>query len=185
MTTVRLNEKIRRKILHRLLDHAFGGERGTIAALEERLGQSVYADLYDAETLARMEALPEGFFERRCHVFVAFGGQRDSVPVSGPVAHCHSGFDPARSYAASDPRSRLHADIYRRKGELKEREDKARREAMAALGSASTLRQLIEAWPEVAEFAGDVVAPEPATKAIAVSVAVLNKQLRLGKGARK
>jgi hypothetical protein len=181
--SVRLTDNIRRKIVKRLLDHAFRAERQEVEELEMKLGKMVYDEIYDSETYEKMRDLPIGFFDESANIHVAFGGRRDFVRVTGPVAACHLGYDNVFSYAASDPKSKLHADIYKRKEDLKEKEQKAAAAAMALLGSASTLRRLLEVWPEVSQFTPELIAQQARrpSQQLTVSVAGLNRQLKLGK----
>lgn len=182
MKNARLNDAARRKIVGKLIDHAFGKEAEAIDKMRAKLAEDVCRDLYPPALIKKMRALPEGFLPSGGLLRVSFGGEVDNVRVDDrPVAYCHLTYgEVARTYPASDEKSRRHSEIYAREAALREKMDRARREAASVLVRCRTLRQLVESWPEVEPFARDAVpeVKEPDNK-ISVTVASLNGKLGL------
>jgi hypothetical protein len=184
---VRLNARIRRVILDRLMQHAFQAAREGLDKERAVLAAEVYDDVYPADVRRRMKRLPEGFFETSSHVCVNMGGQFVSFSVEGrPVAFKHHYFStPAASYPADHPFTLRHNELHARSQKLGEESSKSRLVGEAALESCASLRQLVEEWPAAEPFARDFMeAKSTLSVSLAVPVRELNRQFKLGEGAR-
>ena len=181
MKSVRLTLDMRQKILNRLLEHAFGVRLKELREDDESFGLAVYEDVYDVLTRRRMKAFPEGFFKLQCHIQVSFGGQQYRVCWKGlrPTAAAHE-YDRAKSYVAGDPLSQRRDELEKRRSRLREEQDRSRSQIKSVLASCSTIRQLVEIWPEASSFVEDFVASGPAAvTALALPIKSLNEQLGL------
>jgi hypothetical protein len=184
---VRLNARMRRVILDRLLHHAFQAAREALAGEREALAAEVYDDVYPADVQRKMRRLPEGFLETSAQICVNMGGQSVSFSVEDrPVAHKHHYFStPAGSYPADHPFTLRHNDLHARFQKLDEESSRSRHVGEAALESCATLRQIVEEWPEAEPFVRDFLeAQSSQSVALAVPVRELNRQFNLGAGAR-
>lgn len=184
MATVRLNEHIRQSVLKKLMEHAFAEEQKLLDRDLERLAVEVYNDIYPADLQRKMRRLPANFFDTDASIAVAMGGQVVHLKVPKcPVAyvHYHSGYTPAKTYAASHPFSERHDELYRRRKDLEERSATARKHAYSVLTSCATCKQLVEVWPEVEPFVSPFTkASSPQSVALMVPVKELNRQFGLG-----
>jgi hypothetical protein len=180
---VRLNARMRRVILDRLMQHAFQAAREAVDRERADLAAEVYDDVYPADVQRKMRRLPEGFLETSSQICVNMGGQSVSFSVEGrPVAFKHHYFsEPAKSYPADHPFTLRHNDLHARSQKLGEESSKSRHVGEAALESCASLRQLVEEWPAVEPFVRDFAeSKSPLTVALVVPVRELNRQFKLG-----
>ena len=184
MKSVRLTENMRRNVRERLLTHAFGKRQQELRADDEIFGGDVYETVYDALVRRRMKSMPEGFFRLASYLKVAFGGQQDQVVWRGlrPIASKHE-YDRAASYVADHPLSQRSDALEKRRRDLKTDREAAYQKIKAVLASCSTLRQLVEIWPEAEPFVRDFQVSGPAAvTALALPIKSLNEQLGLPPG---
>jgi hypothetical protein len=183
MKNARLCERVRGAILLRLMDHAFGEARSKIAGERASLARLVYDDVYPSDVQRKMQRLPEGFFETGTQICAIMGGQhvRFDIP-DRPVAWKHHYFSqPAATYPADHPLTKLHNELHARTLRLDEESSRARAQAKAVLQSCATYKQLAEVWPEAEPFARDFAASvAPQVLALSVKVGDLNGWLGLG-----
>ena len=180
MNSVRLNLQVRAKILQRLLAHAFGERDKKLNADKEALGHDVYNDLYPTDLRKKMSALPDGFLPESRSQSVAFAGQVTVVVWHElrRIADSRSSYHPTKAYDSDHVFTKRFFGLERESSRLKEERAKAESAARAVLNSCSTLKKLLEIWPEAAPFASDFTAP-PAVRALTLSIKDLNVQLRL------
>lgn len=181
MKSVRLTQDMRQKILGRLLTHGFGKQVTALRADDEAFGLAVYEDVYDKLARRRMKSMPEGYMKQSLHLTVAFGGQQDQVVWKGhlPIASKDE-YDRAKSYQADHPLAQRRDILERRRVALRAEKEGALHKIKAVLASCTTIRQLVEIWPEAEEFVRDFVASGPeAVTALALPIKSLNEQLGL------
>lgn len=178
MKVIRLTRDNRKLIVDRLMKRAFDDETAKLREDEVAFGKKVYADVYSPAVLKKMRALPEGYLLEVSTILVSFGGQVGQVTFGEDrrVAAQHAErYKPVISYSAQDPMSDDYRDFEARENGLKDRKAGAYRMAMAVLESVSTVKQLVEVWPEVAEVLGEL-GEEKSSVALAVPLADLNRQ---------
>lgn len=180
MGATRLTKFMRSKVLERLVDHAFKDRRKGIVAMRYDLGDLVYADLYPTKDRAAMAKLPAGFLPEQDAVQVTFGGQWYNICFRKVVrvAVSHSS-GRSRDYPSDHMFADMQSEISKHTSDLRADEELARAEAKAALNSCSTVKQLLELWPEVEPFVSDFVVTPAKTKALALSIPDLNAHLGL------
>lgn len=181
MKSVRLTKEMRLKILSRLVEHAFGKLAKELQADDDAFGLAVYVDVYDPLVRRRMRALPEGFIAKKCAIRVAFGGQQNQVSWRGflPIAAKHV-YDRAKSYLSDDPLSQRHDALERRRNLLRAERDGVWSQIKGVLESCTTLKQLVEIWPEAESFVRDFAEQGPAAvTALALPIKSLNELLGL------
>lgn len=180
VASIRLSQIMRETILQRLMDHAFGWREKQLAADERVLGDSVYEDLYPTSMQKRMSDFPDGFFRKTDNIAILFGEQRDILHFTRLrlSAYAHGSHEGTRSYDARDPLSIRYFDIYGRKMALSEEKSRTRSATKAALDACTTIKNLLEAWPEAAPFVSDFAARRPVL-ALTVSIRDLNSRLGL------
>lgn len=197
----RLTNEIRKTIKEAVLRHRFEEQAEALVADRAAFAGEVYNDVYRKSDRDKMEALPNGWLPTTSSVSVRFGetayGRYEDFPfdgaIYGDIAKVRKRTDkspqrcerrvPHKHYSGC---SKVYGDDHRlssKHAALKERADElqteivaAARQVTAALDSANTVKQLLEAWPEVEPFV-----PVRSAKANlpAVPVDALNKLLDL------
>ena len=180
MSSVRLNQQIRNTILQRMLKHAFSERLETLDKEEEALGDDIYDDIYPKEIRKKMAALPADYLPIAKYHHVAFGGQVTQIKWAElrRISSDLYGYHTAKAYDAADPFSKRFFELEKHRAKLKEERERAAKAAAAALNSCTTIKKLLEVWPEAAPFVEDFTAP-PAVLALTLSIKDLNAQLGL------
>jgi hypothetical protein len=179
MSTVRLNQGMRDTIMGRLMKHAFEKRELDLRKEDTKLADDVYDDIYPKDIKKKMADLPAEFFLSVQHLKVSFAGQFEQVVMSAarPASKRHD-YNAAKVYDAKDPLSVRYFEIGKTRTKLREDRARAKSAARAALDSCSTIKQLLEVWPEAGAFVADFTAP-PKTRALTLSIKDLNKTLGL------
>lgn len=167
----RLTNEIREAIAKDLIKHRFEAAVKQVYAERAALADAVYRDVYSADQIAQMEALPEGMLSEADGVTANFGTSYTTVYFGGWTygdlnkvvssdrrnssrrvysKHTHGA---AKVYDATHKLSVEYDRLQGVIGDLVKEIDTARRSAMAALSSVGTIKRLVEAWPEIAPFA--------------------------------
>lgn len=182
--SVRLTEFIRKQILEAVLKHAFDVPEKELKEGQHALGDAVYKDVYPAKVREQMAALPEGFLPTEGHIRVQFdgSGSRGFTAVyfgeERRIAKDHDRYSAAKVYPAKHAFSAHFDKLKRAEENLKGLKDTAKASAKSVLESVTTVKRLIEVWPEVEQFARPY-AEEAPTRAIALPIQELNRSLGL------
>ncbi len=180
MATVRLTKYVREQILNALLAHAFDAREKALEAEKFALGDAVYNDIYPEPLRKQMAALPDGFLLTDSDVKVQFDGQRFTHVYFGErrlIAKSHE-YSAARVYDAKHPLTARYDAWKKAKDDLDTEKSKAKSSAEAVLGSVTTVKKLIDVWPEVEPFAAPFNKESPC-RAVAVPIQKLNAALGL------
>ncbi len=129
-----------------------------------------------------MEALPDGFVDTEENMRLAVGGECFWLAFGGSRRVANGGDRARLSLAAADPLAKELIDFRRREKATRDERATARREADAVLASVSSLARLLEVWPAVESFTGDIAASGKQITALAVPIKSLNKVLGLPPG---
>lgn len=170
--STRLTSSIREAIAKAVMKHRY--EATVKALIEEKaaFGMMVYEDLYSKATREKMNALPEGWLSTSDNVAVTFGATYDRVYFNGythgKILSVVSSEDRrkggslrlwgkhehgcAKVYEASHPLAEANFKLDAKERELKTQFDETRRQVDAALAAVTTVKKLIEVWPEIAPF---------------------------------
>lgn len=173
--STRLTNDLREKIAADILRHRFNEQVDELIADRAALAEAIYNDIYRKSDREKMEALPKGWLPEEVNIGVQFGAsgsryenidfnghiygklgalrtKRDDERVTRRVLHKHR-TGCAKVYEETHKLAVRHQDIDARWSAMKAEYDAASRQTMAALASVSTIKRLLEAWPEVAPFA--------------------------------
>lgn len=177
MTSTRLTTDIREKLTLDVLRHRFAADVDALIAMQVQFAEKVYNDLFDQTTIARMQALPEGWLPRSHDIGVQFGY------VGGPHRFTRLWFggylrgrlDYIRTKSSDtskvtklvlDSKARGCAKVYdtshklaieyerirNRTNDLKGAVETAEKSIMTALNAVTTIKRLVETWPEIEPF---------------------------------
>lgn len=173
--STRLTNDLRDTIATDILRHRFNEQVDALIADRAALADAVYNDIYRKADREKMEALPKGWLPEETNIGVQFGApgsryeslefsgqfygklsalraKREDERVTRRVPHKHrSGC--VKVYEEAHKLAIRHQEIDARQSALMAEYDAASRQTKAALVSVSTIKRLIEVWPEVAPFA--------------------------------
>lgn len=180
MKYVRLNDSLRNRILTRLMDHRFAVEQKQLNQDRDKHGNDVYNDIYP-EALRRKFAKMAEHLPSSTHIRVQFGAEFTEVGFSKsrPVSERHTEYRAAKIYGADHELSERFFDLQKRSRDLADRRSKAHKAGEITLRNCASVKQLVEAWPEVAEFVADIGTETPVV-ALTVPVKDLNAHFGLG-----
>lgn len=179
MSTVRLTNYIRETVLARLLKHAFEAREKALEKDKHAFARQVYDAIYPAAIQKAMKALPKGYLPTDGDLKVSFDGEYTHVYFgeSRLIAKCHE-YNAAKVFDPKDPLTARYHELEKVEEALKAEKSKAKSSAEAALDSCTTVKKLIEVWPEVEPFVKDF-ATTSQSRALALPIKELNKSLGL------
>lgn len=190
----RLTNDIRNSIVMDLLRHRFKDRIEALYADRAALAQAIYEEAFSAEHRKKMAALPEGWLAEVSSINARLGAEYCSYDFSGSLYgdintivsntkkevrrfpysrrnDCVVSFDATHKLAAESDR------VNSERKSLSDDIEKAKRAAEAAVNAVSTVKRLVEVWPEVAPFAAEYNTEKPQLPA--VQTAQLNTMLGL------
>ena len=198
MSTIRINATIRDTVIQGLLNHRFSVEQNNIAERKEQIKQRIgelrkiaYKAVYGAQA-EKMLVVPKGWMEERSAVRVEVEG-RTRIEVDFekpmPIPQEDLGYSKAAALWAADcDYMKEYDSIQEAQASLDEDERELHKEisqlknrALAIINSVTTVKRLLEVWPEVAEFLPEENAGA-AGGVPAVLIEDLNKAFGLQKG---
>jgi hypothetical protein len=181
----RLTNEIRADLRKKILDHGFKKSYETLQTEEHILAQEIYDAQYPAAVQKHMQALPNNFLQVSSSCTVYVGGQCIELhfKTSKRVAkkwssNCYQE-DPFALDVGDQLAQRCVKWAHAKKKQKEAYED-AKTKAKNVLNNVSTLKKLIEVWPEIEMFVMPFIKDKlkPVT-ALAVPIASLNRVLDL------
>lgn len=168
----KLTTWMRECIVKDLLKHRFGRAAQEFVALKSALALDVYHDVFSEDERKAMAGLPRGWLPEVAKLGVQFGDGRNYVELSfnGATYGAIAGVLPeglgafnmpvpnrnehgcAKVYEATHAFSERYDALKGRQSDLEREIDTAKRQAEAAIMSASTINKLVTLWPEVEPF---------------------------------
>ena len=171
---MKLTKSMREKTIRKLINHAFEDRVMDWIGESKEFAEQVYRDVYD-KNLKLMQELPAGWLPLRKSIkvqfaetftWIYFGGGLDSglgIPTELsrargkleleskiiPYAHIH---DAAKVFSATDQLSKRFQVLVDQRDDLIKEIRKAEDDAWAVLNSCSTMKKLLDAWPEIEPF---------------------------------
>lgn len=167
----KLTVSIKDNITRDLLVHRFRKEANDLFNANAELALCVYNDVYSEKDRKLMASLDDKWLPKSSDISVRFNddsyvsldfngrvfgcliGIADSVEVvRRPVPYAHNR-GCAKVYEAGHALQKRREKLQNRKVDLIERIKDAENQIRASLNSVTTIKRLIESWPEVAPFA--------------------------------
>lgn len=192
--STRLTTSIREAITKAALAHRFKDEVEALIDAKAEFAASVHEDLYKKSDRQKMDELPDGWLVNTQDIGVQFGMGFSRIYFNGytygvlvkatsykrddrkrVLAKHSSGC--AKAYEATHKLSVKHIELDGRERDLRQAYEAAERQIKAALGEVTTIKRLIETWPEIAPFAEKYEAEKPNLPALPTQQ--LNKILDL------
>lgn len=151
--SVRLTNWHKSQILNALDAHRVGPREEALRLKQEFFALRVYQDLYSEKVRAQMACMPPGFLPETESFKVSFGGKVTQLNLAHP---CRFADKHKRLvwfvYPAPHPFSEEHMSLEGESEELDALCSCVRAQAKAALDSVTTVKKLLQLWPEVAPF---------------------------------
>lgn len=174
----KLTKWMREGIAKKVMIHRFREQADALAADYAALAADVYNDLYTEAERKKMDALPEGWLPTSDDVYVQFGesgrtyqhlrfdgdlygvarryaSSREGDRIRKRILAKHNRSGCAKVYEDKHELSQRASALREREAEMAKAADAAQRQIEAALNSASTIKRLVEMWPEIEPFAAD------------------------------
>jgi hypothetical protein len=197
--STRLTNELRDKIAADILRHRFTEQVDALIADRAVFADAIYTDIFRKSDREKMAALPKGWLPEETSIGAQFGeasGRYENVNFNGFFYGKLSGLRTTREgetvtrrvpykhrtgcakvYDDAHKLTQRHMELSDRLTTLTEEYSAAKRQTMAALHSASTIKRLVEAWPEVAPFTAKY--ENAPSQLPSVPVAKLNEMLGL------
>lgn len=166
----RLTTEIRNEIAKAALAHRFGDDVRKLTDKKAEFAASVYADIYSKANRQKMAELPDGWLFEAADIDIKFGVTFTRLSFRGHIsaplskatqykrqdvvripAKDKSGC--VKAYEATHKLSAEHDRIEAEERSLRVSYSEAAKQIEAALASVSTIKRLVETWPEIAPFA--------------------------------
>lgn len=173
----RLTTNIREALLKKLLKRAFGGQVQDLMERQSKFAVRLYEDALGKKDLALVNSLPKGWLPEDDDFKVQIAGTVQGIYLNGTLngysipsefrdagAECARIYLPfpnskkqqvMKVYEAGHPLAEEFQAFCNETTDLKEKIGRAARTAKSAMESVTTVKKLIEVWPEVEEFAKD------------------------------
>lgn len=166
--------------MDRIKEHAFVQRRKDLEREENALALQVYHDLHGLQNQALMDKLPSGWFELKSKLTVEIDFQtvRLSLKEQRKFAYRYSS-GIVKIYPPNHDISRAYLEYKKVKDQLSNEEQKASHDARALLNSVTTLKKLLEIWPQVEPFVKDFWEQEKSAQLPALPIQSLNAMLNM------
>lgn len=180
----KMTNEIRQAIVKAAKKHRFQAAEDELRKREIDLGRRIYDATYDERVRNLMNQMPDGIIDTDAVVwFNNDEGHRDSLPLgeSRPVSHLAGRWSRHHDYCI-----RIESDLaadYRKLVEdsraLEKEKELAASTMRSALASYTTVKKLLEAWPEIEPFLPDWDLAAPNRQLPVPEVKKLNEMFKL------
>lgn len=176
--SVRLTKEIREAITSKILKHTFDARFADLSTEESAIAEAVYADLYPDTVLNQMKAMPSGFLPTYNELRIRFTNSYSYLKLGEYrlMADIHHG--KWVTYDADHPLTERWFQFENAKKSLNNERDNLSSHIRAVLASITTIKKLIEIWPEIKEFA-EPFEKESVVTAISFPIQELNARIGL------
>jgi hypothetical protein len=162
------------------MTHTFEAADNAWHLERKKFDKDVYEDVYEPKVRAAMKRLPPEFLPYDKQICVSLGGAYEAINVDKcPVAYKDTFYSrAAKVYDSTHPLVLRFRELEKKKHELQDKKNEAKSAAKAALDGCMTIKQLIEAWPEVKPFVRDYLVTRK-TVALTITTKELNAHFGL------
>lgn len=156
MSSIRLTNEMRNRICKAVLEHRFAAEEAALEKAKEEIAEFSYSILYTPARLERFKGSEPGEYVTLDFMNVSFAGQSSvRFCLNGgprPFFHAHNSYTKTIRFAADDPPAQAWEKYQAKKSKFREAKDTAEAKVNGILSEATTVKKLIEIWPEVEPF---------------------------------
>lgn len=159
MSVSRLSDEDRRQIISKLLDHRFDADRKVLKGQETELGLKIYRSVVSPSVEAEVRKLPDGWIEYTNNIYAKIGSSIESFTLAVSVpkkASWGSWRTIVAVIEAREPLADEFQELEAARSALRAKEEEASGAARSLVYKASTLKRLLEIWPEVKPFTSHI-----------------------------
>lgn len=151
MAATRLTKSLRDEIHNALMERAYVDRKDEVARMEHDLGMAVYNDKYSPAVQTLMKQFPDDFFEQHRAIYVAFNDDyyHLSLQQSVPAGNQHTRWRAMDNYPEEHELTDAFKKFRKAKEEYENDRDRLSAESVAILQGCSTVKKLLETWPEI------------------------------------
>lgn len=176
--SVRLTKEIRKAITSKILKYTFDARFADLSTEESAIAEAVYADLYSNTVLSQMKAMPSGFLPTNNELRIRFTNLHTYLKLKENRLMADKHYKNWITYGADHPLTERWLQFENTKKSLNSERDNLSSHIRAVLASVTTIKKLIEIWPEIKEFA-EPFEKEPIVTAVSFPIQELNTRLGL------
>lgn len=181
MSTIRLNSAIRDTIVKHLMAHRFEKQEKALeerkAALGDLAYQTVIAALPEQEK-GLLAQVPDNWLRSRTGLYFSFPGNYELVDLNGS-RHLPEKLIRTHQIEGDSKLAKAIVDYERARDSLKQDKRNARHAAQTALGKVTTVKRLLEEWPEIKPIVDKALPEAHQPKPPSLRKEDLNKQFAL------
>lgn len=161
MAAGRLTNEMRNRIAKAVLEHRFGAEEAALDAARPALGDAIYEALYPTGSVARLHlrASLEGEHYRTMRKTCHFPGKRWVEIELSEVMPFFDKDDGCLGFDANSPATAAFERFHAAERKLQEAKEEASAKVHGILSEATTVKKLMEVWPEVEPFIPPAATP--------------------------
>lgn len=151
MSATRLTKGLRDSILYALNKRAFKKEFDELEKIENQLADDVYNKLYTKKQLKLMSELGNDFFSRYRNICAKFHFDLGKLRLDDyrPFGEAYKPYFAAVVFDCDDPITLRYQKFKADKEALETKRQQKYREAEALVNSCTTVKKLVELWPEI------------------------------------
>ena len=155
----RLTNDMRSRIERKLMERRFSEREAALVKQEQKLALAVYNSAFSATDRRKMTSLPDGWLAKHRHVrFEAYGTfHHFHMKDAKPFPDNKSGYCCLATFEARHELAERTRAFKAAKSDLRKEKHEAETELQRALASCTTVKRLLEAWPELEPFVSDYV----------------------------
>lgn len=152
MSATRLTKALREKILHALDKRAFKKKFEKLKKTEHQLANDVYNKLYTKKQIELMQELGNDFFIMRSDICARFHFDLGKLDLDAyrSFGEAHKAYYASVVFDCDDPITLRYQKFKKDKDELESKRQQKFNEAEAIVYGCTTVKKLVELWPEIA-----------------------------------
>lgn len=182
MPSIRINAAIRAVLLKRIIAHGYDAQIAEFTKREHALALAAYNATFSTKLQKQMEDLPKHTVPETSRLEVYVDGEHLHLQLGKevriPYSHKHGYSTDRISFHSGIPLGAEIKKFIRERHEFSEKKTKTWESTKAVLESTTTLKKLLEIWPEVEAFTHDIGKAKSIT-ALAVPIETLNRVIGL------
>lgn len=174
MSTIRLNSTIRDTIVKHLMAHRFEKQEKALEEKKAALGDLAYQTVIDAlpeREKALLAQVPDNWLRSRTGLHFSFPGNYELVDLNG------TRYLPEKLIRTHQLEAIVEYE--RARNSLKQEKRDAKHAAQTALGKVTTVKRLLEEWPEIKPIVDKALPESHQPKPPSLRKEDLNKQFAL------
>lgn len=172
---MRLTKDIRNQILDAVLAHRFTDEETSLEESFRAFADDYYRALFSPEEWELINNCPREWFYVSTDICARYQGRSQFLKMSSEERVPQS----LKREDMLDTQARRYAKLLERRTKYQKLRCEVSQHAAGVLNSVTTVKRLLEVWPEVKKFIPTEFSKPDVTTALAIPMKQLNEKLRL------